>query len=858
MKKTKIAAYTCSIAMASALAIGGVAGKSLRADEAEEPQDPNPAPVTGLEISEENFPDEKFRGFVGASFDTNSDGILDDEEIASVKKIDLDELRVTTLKGIENFANLTDLNCARTYGVMTELDVSANTELVTLDLSGNFVKTLDLSNNTKLTSLKCNRNLLSVLDISNCTQLKEIECYSNSIEVLDISKCTGLKKLDCDDNKIKKLDVSAATELTRLEACTNMITTIDLSNCAKLEHLEICENPIKKLDLQNCKKLEYIDVFSAELTSLDLHDLSAMKTVVAMGAPLKEINVTGCTNLDTLVLDSTKITSLDLSTNAKLVQLSLNAVPLKSLDLTNKNALEYVSISMTSIYSLDVRSCAKIMEFMNDPNFFIDDDGFDCYYVVGNTVFLITNSGAEVISSVTEINEANFPDAIFREYVGKNFDANADGVFTSKELANVKKIDLSGTEVASLKGIEFFSNLETLNVEGPAEGGKLTSMELSANTMLTSLNCSNQPLKELNLDMVFALRYIDCSNTQIKALDVKDYNKLQTLKIHHTQITSINLENCDALVAALTDNGVELKMVDDYYVYADANGKTLLSCDPTTKIVGVDGLPTPAPTATPTPTMTPTPVPHEATVGEFVERLYTEALGRPAEESGKNYWVNEITNGRKTGGDCGLFFLTGEEFTNRNLSVENFVETLYKTFFGRASEASGKAYWVGVLKNGGDRTAVIKGFIDSKEWCNLCADYGVRSGAPSAKAEKASKNATKFAKRLYTCCLGRDPEDAGLAYWALALTNAEQTGCSAAKQFFTGAEFVNQKVDNEEYVRRLYLTFMGRDPEASEISYWAGEISKGTQTRDSVLAFFGQSDEFSNLCAKYGIERDTI
>ena len=184
---------------------------------------------------------------------------------------------------------------------------------------------------------------------------------------------------------------------------------------------------------------------------------------------------------------------------------------------------------------------------------------------------------------------------------------------------------------------------------------------------------------------------------------------------------------------------------------------------------------------------------------------------------------------------------------------------MYATFFDRASEPAGKEYWVGQLKNGTmTRDQVIMGFIDSKEWCNVCAKYGVKSGAPNAKAEIASKNAINFATRLYTCCLGREPEQGGLNYWSLALTNLEQTGCSAAKEFFTSAEFVNLKLQDDAYIKRLYTTFMDRQPEDSEVAYWAGEIKKGTQTRDSVLAFFGQSEEFTNICKKYGIDRGTI
>ena len=235
-------------------------------------------------------------------------------------------------------------------------------------------------------------------------------------------------------------------------------------------------------------------------------------------------------------------------------------------------------------------------------------------------------------------------------------------------------------------------------------------------------------------------------------------------------------------------------------------------------------------------------------------------MNRASEPGGKKYWCDEIKNGNKTGGECAHFFLIeAEEFRNRGLSEADFVETLYKTFFGRDSEPAGKAYWVGELKSGAKtRNDVINGFIDSTEWCNICATYGVKSGSPTAKAEIPSKNAKDFATRLYTCCLNREPEDGGLKYWSLALTNLEKTGCEAAAFFFTGDEFVGFGLKNDEYVRRLYTTFMGRDPEASEIAYWVGEIDKGTQTKASVMAFFGQSPEFTNICKTYGIDRGVI
>jgi len=270
-----------------------------------------------------------------------------------------------------------------------------------------------------------------------------------------------------------------------------------------------------------------------------------------------------------------------------------------------------------------------------------------------------------------------------------------------------------------------------------------------------------------------------------------------------------------------------------------------------------------APTVTPKPTPgpgNPTPSPKDPSIGDFIERLYTIALNRASDAEGKKYWVKEVTSGNKTGADCARGFLVDTpEFQNRNLPVEDFVETLYLTFFDRESEPNGKAYWVGVLKNGTmSRLEVILGFIDSKEWCNVCADYGVKSGAPTKKAERASKNATRFAERLYTCCLGREAEANGLKYWSLALTNLEQTGCSAAGEFFNSQEFKNFNLNVQEYVKRLYRTFMDREPSAEEVNYWAGAIANGTQTRQSVLSFFGTSPEFTNICKSYGIDRGTL
>ena len=44
----------------------------------------------------------------------------------------------------------------------------------------------------------------------------------------------------------------------------------------------------------------------------------------------------------------------------------------------------------------------------------------------------------------------------------------------------------------------------------------------------------------------------------------------------------------------------------------------------------------------------------------------------------------------------------------------------------RTPDAAGKAYWVGELKKGMSRTAVVKGFAASNEFAALCKTYRIR------------------------------------------------------------------------------------------------------------------------------------
>ncbi|MBO4637829.1 MAG: DUF4214 domain-containing protein [Clostridiales bacterium] len=261
-----------------------------------------------------------------------------------------------------------------------------------------------------------------------------------------------------------------------------------------------------------------------------------------------------------------------------------------------------------------------------------------------------------------------------------------------------------------------------------------------------------------------------------------------------------------------------------------------------------------APTSNPAPADAPVISSRNYSIGDFVERLYTVALGRNSDPVGKQDWIDAVTMRGQTGADLARGFLYSPEFLGKNVSNEDFVRTLYRTFFDREADADGLNAWVAVLDNGGSKEGVIEGFINSTEWANLCLLYGVRSGGTGTPNVQVKPNQATidFATRLYTTCLSRSADENGLMAWARQLANQRDTGTGAARGFFFSNEFLGQNVSNEEYVNRLYRTFMGREADEAGFTAWVAQLNEGV-SREAVFNGFAESPEFARICASYGI-----
>ncbi|MBO4495932.1 MAG: DUF4214 domain-containing protein [Clostridiales bacterium] len=882
--KKKIRA-TISVLVASALAVPAAAqvfGATIRADE-------NSANAgTTVEINEKNFPDANLRKTV-SEYDENKDKKLDEDELLYANTIEVPGKGIKTLKGVELLPYLYNLDCSGNE--LTELDLSQNKNLSYIDCACNQLTKLDVSTCDPVT-LSCDSNFLKELDVSHMPSLRNLTCAVNDLAKLDVSKNTKLSWLYCGTIDYLHMDGGLGSEEEEIREINNHLTKLDLHAHTELERVVIDGNKITELDLSKSKKLEGVECSDNPLTSLKMSN-SNVKYLNCNNTLLTTLDLTGCRNLEELECHNGKLQFLNVKDSEKLVLLSCQENQLTKLDLPKKGALVGFDACTNQLTELDI-SGMKDMEYCYvyenkitklDTSKLSSLTSFNCD---GNPVTELDFSSSKELDSVncsdTKIKKLDFSNNpkltwLFcydtpLESLNVTKCPDLERMFidgsklTSVDLTkntHLKEVSLSENQLAK---IDLSHNTELTSIQ--FYGTALTELDVSKCTKLQDVRVMSNKLKSLKLpktsgklEGIYAndnqLQSFDVSgypnlielalnDNQLSSLDLSKNTKLEFLRIAGNKLTSLDISKCAPLVGRLKKYGVKENTESNYFfseISVDDSSYVYFSVD--TK-VDRKGYKLPKPT-NPDPTFE-----------DFVERLYTVALNRASEPEGKQFWIKQVVEEGKTGADCARFFLLeADEFMNRNLSVEDFVETLYKTFFDRESDAAGKKGWVDAIQSGSKtRADVVNDFIESTEWCNVCATYGVKSGAMYHKATKASKNTINFATRLYTCCLKRDAEKGGLDYWSLALTNLEKTGAQAAQFFFEGEEFVGLKTTDREYLMRLYTTFMDREPSEEEIGFWTGEIKAGRQNRHSILAFFAQSPEFTAICKKYGIDRGEI
>ncbi|MCR5719004.1 MAG: ribosomal protein L7/L12 [Lachnospiraceae bacterium] len=113
-------------------------------------------------------------------------------------------------------------------------------------------------------------------------------------------------------------------------------------------------------------------------------------------------------------------------------------------------------------------------------------------------------------------------------------------------------------------------------------------------------------------------------------------------------------------------------------------------------------------------------------LAKFVARMYTKAMDRSFDGAGLEYWVSAIVKKEQSINSLSTYFFNCEEFVGYNLTMEEKVKRLYRTFFDREGEEEGLNYWLSSIENGSKTWKdAYSFFIVSSEFKDIRKKFGL-------------------------------------------------------------------------------------------------------------------------------------
>ena len=473
-------------------------------------------------ISEENFPDPSFRSFVAVNFDKSPrDGVLSDDEIASVTEISLDpNATYYNLAGIEYFKNLTSLSWDRSE--VTELDLSKNTKLKEISLPHSPLAKLDVSGCPVLQTVNLMFNSLTNLDFSNNKMLTSIVIEEGNVSSLNITGLTYLQKLKAYHNSLDSIDLSTNKALTFLDIGRNKFTGVDIRNNRYLGTLFIDNNEIELIDISYNAYLVNNYEKGSRITSHggtdDYHDYVSYvfngrcfalnaDTRVYCGIKICEANFpeSGARNYLTRYVDKNENTWLSAEELEKVKAVDINQSFIKDFSwLALFPNLEKLDLSYCDMVKLDLSHNTALKEVSLNNNFELKELN---------------------ISGLTEITKLR----VFQCSL-KAIDLSQSTKITDLNLENNELKELDVSKNTELKYLRFYKN-------------EITSVDFSKNTKLTWIDCAGNPLGKIDVSKNTELVKLECFGDELTEIDISKNSKLKHLDAHANSLTGVDFSD---------------------------------------------------------------------------------------------------------------------------------------------------------------------------------------------------------------------------------------------------------------------------------------------------------------------------
>ena len=479
-----------------------------------------------------------------------------------------------------------------------------------------------------------------------------------------------------------------------------------------------------------------------------------------------------------------------------------------------------------------------------------------------------------------KLDVAHFPDANFQKYLSENVDTNKDGSLSEAERDAVTEINVQNARIKSLNGIQYFTQLvmlrcynnqlTKLDVSKNTQlkylwcyNNQLTELDVSKNIQLAAVVCWNNQLTKLDVSKNMQMTILYCYNNQLKSLDVSKNAKLMSLHCDNNQLTKLDVSKNAQLEILYCDNNQLMNMdvsknVQLEILHCGNNRLTNMDISKNTKLQTFECMDNE----------------YEATLNSK-NQLDVSTL--PGFQTSK---VSNVKGGKLSGKlltfnsdstkvaytyNCGnnktaTFTIVAKRMVtkitlNKTKATLNPVDTLTLKATVTPSNATNKAV---TWKSSNTKVATVSssGKVTAKAAGTATITCTAKDGSGKSAICKITvrkyTNTEAFVARIYTKALGRNPEAAGLKYWTGEINAKRRTPVQVAEEFFFAPEFTNKKLNNTEYVKVLYRTFMGREYDQGGLNYWVGRLNKG-ESRKVILESFAGCQEFKNIVKSFGL-----
>lgn len=455
------------------------------------------------------FKDREFVSYLVRNFDSDEDGVISIDEVPSISAINVCTDNIRSLEGIEQCQNLRVLRCngSTSNGMLSSLDISANSRLEILDCSNNCLTELNIRDNAILRELNCSNNQIHQLSLDSNEYLVSLICNNNRLTELNIAANRYLKTLYCQNNDIEEIIIWDGFETAKQSDIHKDDKAVYVSGNSPIA----IPDPVFKTYLienydgngdgeisrNEALSVTSITVYTENITSLQGLEYFTNLTDLSCRIHYNSWNQDGKMTLNGNPVNHSHLSELDLSKNINLRYLSCDGNSISKLDLSHNLHLQSVICRLNNIEELIISKNVSLTYL-------------DCSH----------------------------------------------NQLTTLDMSNNKALESLECEDNQIKALDVSYNTILISVD--CCNNQLTTLDVSTNKALESLNCSGNQIKALDISNNTILIWLDCGDNQLSDLNVSNNKILETLCCEKNQLSMLDVSNNTALTTLWCDSNPAL------------------------------------------------------------------------------------------------------------------------------------------------------------------------------------------------------------------------------------------------------------------------------------------------------------